>query len=322
MLVLQGLNLLSIHLLSLWEFLIHSLDLTGVLHFDWGWWFDLAFVFFNSRKISWLFRRELRLEPKNSFLVVLLQGLNLCHEGVNVFNFFRFLLLLHLFLMVEALNLHWVLSFLLIKFRFEFLDFKQWLFVDGLTLRRNSDIESIDLRGKRSILLFEHHNLAHELGMSLLIIGILGYQSFIILVDNLGLWNLIVSHLLFKVLQFGIFAFKVADLVLQLLDFWRMLKLDLRFLWVEGLYLLNVLSHDILIHALHLVELGFVLGFDLVCHRWMHVNLCDLVVFVLLFLIDSLNFNKLLWVSLLEIYKLALVLLNLLLVLFLPLRQL
>ena len=55
--------------------------------------------------------------------------------------------------------------------------------------------------------------------MSLLIIGILGYQSFIILVDNLGLWNLIVSHLLFKVLQFGIFAFKVADLVLQLLDF-------------------------------------------------------------------------------------------------------
>ena len=73
-----------------------------------------------------------------------------------------------------------------------------------------------------------------------------------------------------------------------------MLKLDLRFLGVEGLYLLDVLSHDVLVHALHLVELGFVLGFDLVCHGRMHVDLCDLVVLGLLLLIDSLNFNKLL----------------------------
>ena len=71
-----------------------------------------------------------------------------------------------------------------------------------------------------------------------------------------------------------------------------MLKLDLRFLGIEGFYLFYVLSNDVLVHALHLVELGFVLGFDLVCHGRMHVDLCNLVVLGLLLLIDSLNFNE------------------------------
>ena len=55
--------------------------------------------------------------------------------------------------------------------------------------------------------------------MSLLIVGILGHYSFIILVNDLCLWYLVMSHLFFKVLQFGIFAFKIADLILQLLNF-------------------------------------------------------------------------------------------------------
>ena len=63
--------------------------------------------------------------------------------------------------------------------------------------------------------------------MSLLIVCVLSNNAFIILVDDLGLWDLVMSHFFLKVFQLRIFLLKVANLILQLLDLGGMSKLDL-----------------------------------------------------------------------------------------------
>ena len=94
-------------------------------------------------------------------------------------------------------------------------DLHDILVVDILALSGDSDVKSVYCDGQLTVLFLKDHDLRHQFGVSLLIIGVLGHKSFVILVDDLGLWDLVMSHLFFEVLEHCVFALQVAYLILK-----------------------------------------------------------------------------------------------------------